>query len=400
MKILGIETSCDETGIAIIKTLNNKRPDFEILSNIVASQVKLHQKYGGVYPALAKREHEKNLAPVLKKALKLARQLEVGPQAQTTRRGPTSTLEQIFKRHQTLLKETKKFFRKYQKPDIDIIAITVGPGLEPCLWTGINFAKALSFYWNLPIIAVNHIEAHILVNFLNQKLKTTNYKLKTNLFPAIALVVSGGHTQLILMRDFGKYKVIGETRDDAAGECYDKTARILGLSYPGGPVIAEQAEKYRGGATSFRGRSSVNLPKPMIYSENYDFSFSGLKTAVLYDFKKRSKKVQKSEKYIQQMSYEIQKAINDVLIKKTIKAGKDFRVKTIILGGGVSANKQLRKLLAKRIQKEMPNTKYLIPETKYSVDNAAMIAIAGFFNQSKKTKNWKKIGAQANLRIS
>ena len=197
------------------------------------------------------------------------------------------------------------------------------------------------------------------------------------------------------MRDFGKYKIIGETRDDAAGECYDKTARILGLPYPGGPAIAAEAAKLQ--TTNYK--LQTKLPRPMIYSKNYDFSFSGLKTAVLYDYKKRDSKTKKSKKYIQEMSFEIQQAINNVLVKKTIKAAKDFRVKTIILGGGVSANKQLRKQLTEKIEKEMPNTKYLIPEPKFSTDNAAMIAITAYFNQSQKTKNWQKIKARANLRL-
>ena len=406
MIILGIETSCDETAVAILRAFQNKnKPDFELLSNIVASQVKIHQKYGGVYPAMAKREHEKNLVPVLKKALKQAKKLEVGPQAHPATedkgRSPTSVLKEILNRHQELYKNLKNFLVKYEKPKIDAIAITIGPGLEPCLWTGINFAKALAFYWNLPIIPINHMEAHIFANWLTPV--ASNSKLKTqNLFPAIALVVSGGHTQLVLIRDFGKYRIIGETRDDAAGECYDKTARILGLPYPGGPAIAAKAAQFSISNFQF----SIKLPRPMIYSKDYDFSFSGLKTAVLYNFKKTNPKTRKTKKYIQAMSFEIQQAINDVLIKKTIKAGKDFRVKTIILGGGVSANKQLRYRLREKIKKEIPNTKYLIPDTKYSTDNAAMIAITAYFHLKKcltpgvkHFRNWKKIKAQANLRL-
>lgn len=345
MTILSIETSCDETAIAILK----KNKGFKILSNIVASQAKIHEKYGGVYPTLAKREHQKNLPIVLEKALK-----------------------------------------KAKRPKIDAIAVTVGPGLEPCLWVGVNFAKALGFFWELPIIPVNHLEAHIFANFLNTKFGSRTSE-KYQIFPAICLIVSGGHTQLILMKDFGKYKILGETRDDAAGECFDKTARILGLGYPGGPAIEQQAKKCT-------GPTCATLPRPMINQKNYDFSFSGLKTAVLYDFKKRSSKARRSEKYIKEMAHEIQQAIIDVLIKKTIKAAKDYKAKTIILGGGVAANKELRKQLQEKIKKELPNTYYLKPNTLFCTDNAAMIGVTAFYHLNE-TRNWKEIEANANLRL-
>ena len=218
-------------------------------------------------------------------------------------------------------------------------------------------------------------------NFLN------NTKIK---FPAISLIVSGGHTQLILVKGIGKYKIIGETRDDAAGECFDKAAKILGLSYPGGPIIAEIASKAN------NPPRPVELPRPMINSNDYDFSFSGLKTAVLYAVK--DKKL--DEKLVEEMCVEVQQAIIDVLIKKTIKATKDFKAKTIILGGGVSANKELRRQLKVEIEKHAPNTQYLIPDTVLSTDNALMIAVTAFFHKNKKSKNWKKLKANANLRIS
>jgi len=359
MNILAIDTSCDDTCISILKVKNQKSKTvkFNILSNIVSSQIKIHQKYGGVYPTLAKREHQKNLIPVLRRALKKA----------------------------NLLKTSKN-----QKPNIDLISVTVGPGLDPCLWVGVNFAKALSYFWQVPIIPVNHIEGHILANFLT---KSDNNFQKS--FPAICLIVSGGHTQLILMKKIGNYKIIGETRDDAAGECFDKTARILGLNYPGGPVIASEAEKI----SPIQCKLQIKLPRPMINSKNYDFSFSGLKTAVLYNFKKRPEKIKRSKKYISEMAKEIQQAIIDVLIKKTTKAAKDYKVKSIILGGGVAANKELRKQFKERIKKEIPSIKYYLSSTEYCTDNAAMIGIAGYFNQKKSTKNWRKIQVNANLRI-
>ncbi len=383
MKILAIETSCDDTCVAILESKGGKTPRFKILSNIVSSQVKLHQKYGGVYPSLAKREHQKNLLIVFKKALK-----------------------------------------KAKNPKINLIAVTVGPGLEPCLWVGVNFAKELSQSLNLPLVPVNHIEAHVLANWL---LPIGNTK---DLFPAICLVVSGGHTQLILMHDFGKYKILGETRDDAAGECFDKAARILELGYPGGPAIAAEAAKYKIQDIKYK----IRLPRPMIYQKNYDFSFSGLKTAVLYlvkqlveedkssssatealaEVKKRTKfsspfatarVTERGEKLItgqkREISAEIQQAIIDVLIHKTLKAAKEYKAKSVILGGGVTANKELRHQFKQKIQKEIPNTKCLIPNTKYCTDNAAMVAIAGYFNHTENKKiKLENIKADANLRLS
>lgn len=342
MRILAIETSCDDTGVAVLKVENSK---IKALSNVVSSQVKLHKKYGGVFPSLAKREHLKNLPQVLKTAMAQA-------------------------------KNTK----------VDFLAVTIGPGLEPCLWTGINFATALAQKKNLPIVPVNHVEAHILANFINRKPRS---------FPAVCLVVSGGHTQLILMKGMGKYKILGETRDDAAGECFDKTARILGLGYPGGPEIAKEAAKYEGRKSKYH----VKLPRPMIYQKNYDFSFSGLKTAVLYDFKSRSAKARKSKEYVREMCFEIQQAVIDVLMHKTLKAAKDFKVKTIILGGGVAANEELRKQLKNKIGRELPHTIYYMPDPKHCTDNGLMTAIAAYYHRKEKTKNWKKIKASANLKI-
>ena len=342
MTILGIDTSCDDTCISILEVKNKK---VDIISNVVSSQVKLHAKYGGVYPLLAKREHQRNLPIVLRKAL-----------------------------------------RQTQGKQIDFIAVTVGPGLEPCLWQGVNFAKDLAEKLKIPIIPVNHIEAHILANFIGEEIK--------KFFPATCLVVSGGHTQLILMRDIGKYKLIGETRDDAAGECFDKVARILGLGYPGGPIVAETATKLKIQNSKFK----IKLPRPMIYQKNYDFSFSGLKTAVLYDFRSRIPRDRKSKEYIQEMCKEVQQAIIDVLIHKTFKVAKDFRAKSIILGGGVAANNELRKQFEERIKKEIPGSKSYIPDCQFCTDNAVMIAITAYFNQ-KKGKNWQELKVDANLRI-
>jgi len=349
MTILGIDTSCDDTCISIIEIPNPKSqiPNFKIVSNVVSSQVKLHAKYGGVYPMLAKREHVKNLPAVFKKAVK-----------------------------------------GINIKEIDFVAVTNGPGLEPCLWQGVNFAKDLSKKLKAPIVPVNHIEAHILSNWLDHK---------SIPMPAVCLVVSGGHTGLILMKGIGKYQLIGETRDDAAGECFDKTARILGLGYPGGPVIAVEAAKLQ--TTNYK--LQTKLPRPMINTKDYDFSFSGLKTAVLYEYQKSKIK---NQNYKRAMCAEIQQAIIDVLIKKTLKAAKDFKAKSIIIGGGVAANSELRRQFKEKIQKEIPNTKCIIPDTKYCTDNAAMIAVAAYFNRAVSAKatasqSWKNIKADGNLSL-
>lgn len=346
MEILGVETSCDDTGVAVLEA---KFPSkLKILSNVVSSQVKLHAQYGGVYPTLAKREHQKNIPIVLKKALK-----EAG------------------------------------NPKINLVAVTVGPGLEPCLWVGVNFAKELAKKLKVPVIPIDHIEGHILANFIGKN-------LKTDLFPAITLAVSGGHTQLILMKGIGKYKILGETRDDAAGECFDKTARILGLPYPGGPAVAAEAARYKIHDT----RYTVKLPRPMMYQKNYDFSFSGLKTAVLYHHKSQPQKIRKSKEYIQAMASEIQQAIIDVLIHKTMKAAKEYKVKTIMLGGGVAANTELREQLQSAIRNQKLAISFLVPAKNLCTDNGAMIAAAGYYKWLRgKKRVWKNIEADANLKL-
>ena len=276
--------------------------------------------------------------------------------------------------------------------------MTDGPGLEPCLWVGINFAKTLAFAWDLKIIPVNHIEAHLLANIVNGKEQIE--------FPAIGLIVSGGHTQLVLIEAIGKYQTIGETLDDACGECFDKTARILGLGYPGGPAIAVAAKQWSvinnppasPNETLRAGQLSVKLPRPMINSKNMDFSFSGLKTAVLYDYKKRTPDEKKSKEYIPSMAKEIQQSIIDVLIKKTIKAANTYVAKTIIIGGGVSANEELRQQFRYKLQTKNSELNFLIPEKNLSTDNAGMIGLTAFFHLKNK-KSWDKINAQANLKI-
>ena len=352
MRILSIETSCDDTGIAILE-IKNKR--FRVVANELSSQVKLHAKYGGVYPSLAKREHQKNLPLILKKLL---------PQ------------------------------------EIEYITVTVGPGLDPCLWAGITFAQELAKKWGVPIIPVNHIEGHLIISLLSQRNAISNFKflISKRTFPSLALIVSGGHTQLILVKGIGNYKIIGETRDDAAGEAFDKTARILGLPYPGGPAIAAAAAKIRNPKHEIQNTFRIKLPRPMIHTKDFDFSFSGLKTAVLYDFQSRSKKVQKSKPYIQTMAKEIQQAIIDVLLAKTMRAAEEYGAKSIILGGGVAANKELRLQFQKCSMLRFEHYFFVAPPD-LCTDNGLMIALAGYFHRKEHVKNVNRISAQPNLRL-
>ena len=355
MKILSIETSCDETGISIIEVKGTKNPTFKILADSLISQIKIHAPFGGVFPMLAKREHQKNLPILLERTLKKA----------------------------------KLDFKK-----IDLIAVTSGPGLEPALWTGIVFAKELSTKWNIPIVPVNHMEGHILSVFgLNKK----QFSIPKIEFPVLSLLVSGGHTELVLIKDWRKYQIIGETLDDAAGEAFDKVARMLGLPYPGGPEISKLAEQVR-----FKGNKTFSLPRPMMYSKNFDFSFSGLKTAVLYlirDLKKENPNILENKETIQSIACEFENAVVETLVHKTKKAIQKYNIKTLIVAGGVSANKYLKKELKKMVKN---NQKLLFPEKKLSTDNSIMIGIAGYFKflkSNKKTTKISKIKAEGGLRL-
>jgi N6-L-threonylcarbamoyladenine synthase len=394
MKILSIETSCDDTCLAIIKVFEGKKISFEVIADIVSSQIKIHQKWGGVYPAVAKREHQRNLPITLIEALRESKLLKISKSKFLISKQILSSklrdIEKVLKREENLFKSLVKLLKNYERPNIDLIAVTVGPGLEPCLWVGVNFARALAFYWKIPIVAVNHVEGHILVNWLDNDKKIE--------LPVLSLVVSGGHTQLILIKEVGHYKILGETRDDAAGECFDKVAKILGLGYPGGPIVAAKAAAR---IKNPKSKMKINLPRPMIRQKNYDFSFSGLKTAVLYLAKQlitNNKQLTTDTK--REICKETQQAIIDVLISKTLKAAREFKVKTIILGGGVSANKELRKQLKKEIINKIPNTRYFTPVTRYCTDNAVMGGVTAYFHYLKGEKmSWKEIRANANLRI-
>ena len=328
MRILGIETSCDETGLALVEANGGLRtPRFRLVKNLVASQTKIHAPFGGVVPHLAKREHGKNL-PIL--------------------------------------------WKKIKNYKINVIAVTVGPGLEPCLWEGINFARDLAEKYKRPMVTVNHMEGHIASVLLDGQSRIN--------FPAIALLVSGGHTELVLLKNWLNYKIVGETLDDAVGEAFDKVARLLGLPHPGGPALAKLADAYK-------GSTFIKLPRPMMHSKDLNFSFSGLKTAVLYALRDNPK-LNKGA-----LAKEFQNAAIDVLMAKTLKTFQEYRPKTLIIAGGVAANKHLQKELKKKLKGG--KIKILFPQKDFTGDNAAMIAAAGYFKAVEG-----KFAKPANLKAS
>ncbi len=347
MKILGIESSCDDTSVALVEITDDK---IEILAELTASQIEVHKKYGGVVPEIAGRKHAEKIIPLVEEVLSKA---------------------------------------GVKKPDL--IAVTSGPGLITGLIVGVEAAKTLSYLWEVPLIGVNHIEGHIhSVQILNQKSKIKNQFE----YPALSLIVSGGHTELILSKKQGNYEKVGGTRDDAAGECFDKVAKLLGLEYPGGPKISKLATE--------GNPETINFPRPMINSKNFDMSFSGLKTAALYWLQDNAKK--KTIDYellapnLPDFCASFQQAITDVLVEKTTKAAQKYSPKTIILAGGVSANKKLRQSLedkTKTIGYEL-----LAPNLKYAMDNAAMIAVASYHHaKNKNFTKWQDIEANPNWKI-
>ncbi len=347
MIILSIETSCDETAAAIVRFRGRKA---EVLADVVSSQIKMHEKYGGVVPQLAARAHLQNMVPVLEKTYGKA---------------------------------------GIPKAKIDYIAVTAGPGLIPALMIGVNAAKALSYALGKPLVEVNHLEGHIYANWLSEK-EGNAYKLKEMEFPVLCLIVSGGHTQLVLMRKDMEFKIIGETVDDAVGEAFDKAAKILGLGYPGGPAIERLARQ--------GNPAAINFPRPMLSGPDLNFSFSGLKTAVLYET--RGKDLADG-KYVADVAASFQAAAIEVLTLKTVRAAKKYSVRNIFLGGGVSANKALRKALRDKVKKEIPDMYVDFPPLRFTTDNALMIAIAGYYRLGAKRgiTDYKHLKADMNLRL-
>ncbi len=346
--ILGIETSCDETAIAILDCTGPlSKPIFSLRANVISSQAELHAKFGGVVPNIAKREHIRLLPFVLDEALK-----EAG------------------------IKNPSK--------EIHALAVTVGPGLEPALWCGITFAQKLAQEWKLPVVAANHMEGHMVTPLLNEKEKSS---LR---FPALALLVSGGHTEIVIAKNWLDYKIVGQTLDDAAGEAFDKVARMMQLGYPGGPLISKLAET--------GNRYGYSFPRPMIHAKNFDFSFSGLKTAVLYTLRDLDKNKTPYSKNDIAASFE--DAVIDVLLLKTTKAAREYKVKSIIVGGGVAANAQLRFRMSEAFKDAKNAPKLFLPPSSLTGDNAAMIAASAYFHALKKQfTDWKKLKAHATLSL-
>lgn len=334
MRILAIESSCDDTGAAVI--LDGRR----ILSNIVSSQVPIHQKYGGVVPELASRTHIESIVPIVTAAIE---------ESGITFNG------------------------------IDGIAVTQGPGLVGSLLVGLCFAKSVAFALGLPFIGVNHIEAHLSAIFLEQKPPK---------FPFVGLVVSGGHTSLYRMDGFGKYNRLGQTRDDAAGEAFDKVAKLLGLGYPGGPIIDELS---RAG-----NPKAIRFPRPVLSKNSLDFSFSGLKTAVVnYVRADPPSSTGYPDSLIKNIVCSFQEAVIDVLIKKTVQAAQDQKLRRIVLSGGVAANQRLRN----RMQEEASDRKLEIylPSPSFCTDNAAMVGVVGYEYLKRGIRSPFSLNAFSNL---
>lgn len=400
MKILGIETSCDETAVTLLEA-DGAFPDrtggtdfkFDIRGNALFSQASLHAEYGGVFPNLAKREHAKNLVPLLEQTLAQALMLETT--AVPSAGALLLPLKELLEREPELFTALAAFALRYQKPDIDCIAVTYGPGLEPALWVGINFARALSLIWNVPIVAVNHMEGHIIASMMrsdeNQDSRGTIHEFE---YPVLALLISGGHTELVLSKKFGEYEVIGETRDDAAGEAFDKVARLLDLPYPGGPEVSRLAKDAR--KKNLQG--DFKFTRPMLRDDNFDFSFSGLKTAVRNIVKVREPL---TDELKMQIAREFEECVADVLIEKTMRAADVHGAQTVIVGGGVSANEFIRERLATRIMNEGSVVRLLVPAKDMATDNAIMIALAGYFRAlNKEFADPLTIKATGNLRLS
>jgi N6-L-threonylcarbamoyladenine synthase len=356
MIILGIETSCDETAVSIIEAQGDlKSLGFKYLGSAINSQIKIHSEYGGVVPNIAKREHTKNLPIILEEALR-----------------------------STGLKDLKS---------IDLIAVTVGPGLEPALWTGIIFAKELSEKWNIPMVPTNHMDGHIVSVLLNKTEESSVRKIE---FPILALLISGGHTEFIFLKSWTEKEKIGQTQDDAVGEAFDKVARMLGLPYPGGPEISNLAEIARTKNIVLENK----FPRPMLHSKDLNFSFSGLKTSVLYYLKNLTSISDQTKLAV---AREFEDAVIETLISKTQKALQKTEAKTLIIGGGVIANKALRENFLKLKETYSQNygeIEIIIPEKSLTTDNATMIAAAGFIEYLRDRKPNQNFKAEGNLEVS
>lgn len=357
MRILAIETSCDETAAAVVED------GVKILSNIIASSAAMHEKYGGIVPEVAARKQLESIQPVIHEAL---------DQAKT----------------------------HYQY--IDVLAVTVGPGLIGSLLVGVETAKTIAFVTGKPIIPVNHVLAHMYANFVNSGSGLRKPQGQTPQFPAISLVVSGGHTELYLMRSIKDLTWLGGTLDDAAGECFDKSARLLGFGSGGGPAIAAAAAK----STNDKSTNlQIKLPRPMMDDNSLNFSFSGLKTAVMREWKKHQTsnshtsdvKDSHTSEVKSVFAYEVQEAITDVLVEKTLHAAKQYRVKSILLSGGVAANTKLREKFLSKLEALNSKLSFHAPPVALCTDNAVSIASYAYFRG--KAEGWHGLTAFPDLSV-
>ncbi|MBI3957059.1 MAG: tRNA (adenosine(37)-N6)-threonylcarbamoyltransferase complex transferase subunit TsaD [Candidatus Kerfeldbacteria bacterium] len=337
-RFCAVETSCDETSAAVVDL---ERGRFVVRANVVYSQVATHAKTGGVVPEVAAREHAVMITPVIEKAF---------AQAKTTRR------------------------------NIDAFAVTAGPGLVTALIVGVEAARTFAAAWDKPLIPVNHIEAHAASNWL------ANRPIR---FPALCLVVSGGHTELLLMTARDRFRCVGRTLDDAAGESFDKVAKLLDLGYPGGPAISKIAAD--------GDPAQYILPRPMLTTKNLDFSFAGIKTAALYLVHGIPGQKNPARISVPDVAASFQQAVVDVLVAKTVRAAKQHGAKSVLLAGGVAANTELRRQLTAMVERDLPNATYHQPALEYCTDNAAMIAVrAAFAFARKKSWPWQAVKADPN----
>lgn len=370
MRLLAIETSCDETGAAVVE--GSKTPhgfQFDVIRSALLSQAELHAPYGGVYPNLAKREHEKNLPVILEQAM-----------------------------------------HGLEPSSIDAIAVTAGPGLEPTLWSGITFAQKLAAEWQKPLFAVNHMEGHLLSSLV------LDGRLEHIELPVLGLLISGGHTELVLMRDWFNYQIVGETLDDAVGEAFDKVARMLGLPYPGGPHISKLADMHRAKQQTlekslveaasrpedFSSAFVAKLPRPMLNDNTCDVSFSGLKTAALYALRDKGGIQNLSADEVAAFAAEFEDAVADVFVAKTRKALIATGAKMFVIGGGVAANRYIRERLEQLVSDEFPDVELRLPHLSITGDNAIMIAEAALCHLL--TNDWQEppqeIRAKGNLSLA
>ena len=384
MRILNIESTCDETAISITET---SEPDLtgtqfskiKILGDTLNSQAALHSEYGGVFPTLAKREHIKNLVPALEFALAQADMIYRANPEQKIPKEKIAEVAKILEREKELFARLILFFAQYGKPNINAVSIVSGPGLAPALWVGVNFARALAVAWDLPILEVNHMEGHVysafFPNFDIDKAIKNEEKVNLNKieYPALALLLSGGHTEIVFTKEPLKYEKLGVTLDDAAGEAFDKVARMLDLSYPGGPEISRLAKEYEEKHKD-ADLPEIKLPRPKIKDSDLHFSFSGLKTAVLYLINDLKEKGLFSDAVKAKIAFEFENAVADVVVSKLQKAIARTDAKSIIFAGGVSANEKLRGALKDLAEKN--KKAFFVPPLKLTGDNALMSALA------------------------